>query len=111
MEGVILLKCKSSQTLRRIRWGSFYFFNTTRITLSAIIDKFPPVQTIDKDFERLVPRFLNLEYGSPESKEVAKKIREYYFKNQVFDASTYREYTDVSVRLLSAVVPVRIHQS
>ncbi|KAK6623051.1 hypothetical protein RUM43_008903 [Polyplax serrata] len=65
------------------------------ILLKSIIDKFPPVQTIDKDFERLVPRFLNLEYGSPESKEVAKKIREYYFKNQVFDASTYREYTDL----------------
>lgn len=61
---------------------------------------------LDEDFERLVPRFLNLPYGSKESKEVADKIREFYFKNRSFDGKTFKEYVDVSFNLdLNMIFP------
>lgn len=60
------------------------------------MDKKPPAADIDKDFERLVPRFLNVEYNSEESKMVASKMREFYFSGKAFDKNTYKEYCDVS---------------
>lgn len=61
------------------------------------MDKKPSAADIDKDFERLVPRFLNLEYNSEESKMVASKIREFYFSGKPFDKETYKEYCEVSI--------------
>ncbi|EEB17409.1 Bile salt-activated lipase precursor, putative [Pediculus humanus corporis] len=65
------------------------------ILLKPVVDKLPPIQVIEKDFERLVPRFLGLKHGTEKSKEVASKIRQFYFKNRKFDKKTYREYCDL----------------
>nr|ACI16653.1 esterase 1 [Liposcelis bostrychophila] len=65
------------------------------IMLKTIVDKKPPAADIEKDFERLVPRFLKLEYGSEESKKVAEKIREFYFSGKTFDKNTHGEYVNL----------------
>ncbi|KAL0274002.1 UNVERIFIED_CONTAM: hypothetical protein PYX00_006546 [Menopon gallinae] len=66
------------------------------IMLKSIVDKNPRASDLENDFERLVPRFLNLQYGSDESKEVAAKIREFYFKGKPLNTSTYQAYVDLS---------------
>jgi len=70
------------------------------IEFAEILDKKPPCSEIESDFERVIPRFLKLTPGSAKSKEVARRLREFYFQNKVFDKNTYKEYIDVSTYLL-----------
>lgn len=62
----------------------------------AVVDKKPKASDLEEDFERLVPRFLNLQYGSERSGIVAEKIRRFYFKGRALDVATYQAYVDVS---------------
>lgn len=63
------------------------------------MDKKPSCSEIDKDFERLVPRFLKLQPGSEKSKEVAERLRQFYFDGQEFTKKTYKNYIDVCLGL------------
>lgn len=55
---------------------------------------------ISPDFnenERLVPRYLNLERGSPTNKEVGNKIKEFYYGDKTPNNDTLPEFIKVSI--------------
>lgn len=48
------------------------------------------------DNELLVPRYFNLNRGSPENKAVGDKIKAFYYGDKTPNNSTLAEFTDVS---------------
>lgn len=53
----------------------------------------------DNDFEILLPANLNLERNTPKSKEVAQKIKSFYFGDQPVTQETLSQYVDVSMEM------------
>jgi hypothetical protein len=53
----------------------------------------------DSDFEILIPHNLKLERNSPKSKEVAQKIKKYYFGDQPVSQEALCQYVDVSMEI------------
>jgi hypothetical protein len=53
----------------------------------------------DSDFEILMPSTLKLERNTPESKEVAQKIKCFYFGDQPVSQETLSQYVDVSMEM------------
>jgi hypothetical protein len=50
----------------------------------------------DSDFEILIPGNLELERNTPKSKEVAQKIKSFYFGDQPVSQETLLQYVEVS---------------
>jgi hypothetical protein len=50
----------------------------------------------DSNFELLVPRSLGIETNTPESKEVAQKLKNFYFGDKPVSQETLFQYVDVS---------------
>lgn len=50
----------------------------------------------DSDFEILIPSNLKLERNTPKSKEVAQKIKSFYFGDQPVSQETLFQYVNVS---------------
>jgi hypothetical protein len=53
----------------------------------------------DSDFEILIPQNLKLERNSPKSKEVAQKIKNFYFGDQPVSQEALSQYIAVSMEI------------
>jgi hypothetical protein len=58
------------------------------------------LKAYDSDFEILIPQNLKLERNSSKSKEVAQKIKNFYFGNQPVSQEALCQYVDVSMEII-----------
>jgi hypothetical protein len=66
------------------------FFPIEVMAKPAVLKKY------DSDFELLVPTNLGVEKNTPKSKEVAQKIKSFYFGDKPVSQETLFLYVDVS---------------
>jgi hypothetical protein len=63
---------------------------------SEVMAKPAVLKVYDSDFEILIPSNLKLERNTPKSKEVAQKIKSFYFGDQPVSQETLLQYVNVS---------------
>ncbi|KAJ4438845.1 hypothetical protein ANN_14798, partial [Periplaneta americana] len=83
--------------------GSHYSYCSGEVMMKPSI-----LKTYDDNFEILVPKFLKLERNSKKSKEVAQKIKKFYFGDKPVSQETLLEYIDLSSDMWFVA---RIHQT
>lgn len=64
---------------------------------SELVQKLKGKQPIHEDFEKTVPRELNLKYGSDASKNVARRIKEFYYGDEEPSLNCVDNYYLVSI--------------
>lgn len=67
--------------------------------ISEVMAKPAVLKKYDNDFEILMPANLKLERNTPKSKEVAQKIKSFYFGDQPVSQETLCQYVDVSMEM------------
>ncbi|XP_069669062.1 juvenile hormone esterase-like [Periplaneta americana] len=82
--------------------------NEGLLCLKEVMMKPSILKTYDDNFEILVPKFLKLERNSKKSKEVAQKIKKFYFGDKPVSQETLLEYIDLSSDMWFVA---RIHQT
>lgn len=67
--------------------------------LGLFLEKTTGQTTIHKDFENFVPHSFGLEKGSQESKRIAQKIKDFYYKGKEPSSETLANYIEVSGKI------------
>jgi hypothetical protein len=65
-------------------------------SLVEVMAKPAVLKKYDSDFELLVPANLGVERNTPKSKEVAQKMKSFYFGDKPVSQETLFQYVDVS---------------
>lgn len=62
---------------------------------NVLYSELEKTEPIHKDFEKFVPHGFNLQVGSMESKEIAQKIKEFYYKDSEPSSETLETFIKV----------------
>nr|CAD7395826.1 unnamed protein product [Timema cristinae] len=86
-----------------------------KLTLSGMFNSCDVVD-IEKDFQRIVPWNLSLELGTQTCKDIADKLRKFYFGNKPVNEETLQNYVDMQSDLhfnhgFYKIVKLQVEQS
>lgn len=71
-------------------------YNEFEGIFSIVFDQMTNTETVHKNLQNLVPHDFNLEIGSDESNYVARKIKDYYYKDKEPSLDTLEPFVTVS---------------